>query len=327
MDKNIGEVSYYLPDLIVESVLREAYGVLKRNPQLIDHIFRSLTKSKIIREKYGQKELERIKKNIEKYDWSFVHSFNEVEGKVPCISIQLMTEVEAKETHVEDHDIEARIPLSREEQASLIVIQGFTPTSYVAQSGAILVADNVDLTNVHTNLLFVDASGIIFPILGGIDETPGQQQFMIAANATPNISGPCLIKSAIDFKQIQIKSTMTDVNLLLGVHTKEPLLTKYFYIILKYFLMARKHVLIEEGFLCSKFQGSEFTRNLEIEGDAVFNRFLTLSGKVEDSLRSDETQVFDAIDVILQVPKDVATTEDLNLQNSSIQVGPTSQDE
>ncbi len=325
--KNPADVSYYLPDLIVESVLREAYSVLKRNPNLIDHIFRFMTRSRLIREKYGQAEIDRIKKNIEKYDWSFVHSFDEVETTVPCVSIQLMSENEAKEVQMEDFEADARVPLSKEEQAALIVIQGFTPTGYNSLSGAVYVSDLVDLTNVTKNLLFIDAGGQIWPILGGINETPGSQQFTIAANVVPDISGPCLIKSAISFKQVTIRGNMTDVNLLLGVHTKEPLLTKYFYIILKYFLMARKHVLIEEGFICSKFQGSEFTRNLKFEGDAVFNRFLTLSGKVEDSFRSDITQVFDGVNVIIQVPKDVATTEDLGLENAGIQVGPDSQDE
>jgi hypothetical protein len=319
--------SYYLPDLIVEGVLREAYGVLKRNPGLIDHIFRFMVKSRLVREKYGQKEIERIKQNIEKYDWSFVHSFNEVEGKTPAISIQLMAENEAKEVQLEDFEKDARVPLRPEELAALIVVPSVQPTAYNPLSGALAIPDDIDLTNVHRNLLFVDASGQVWPILGGINETPGQQQFLIAANVAPDLTAPGLIKSAIDFKQITIRGNMTDVNLLLGVHTKDPLLTKYFYIILKYFLMVRKHVLIEEGFICSKFQGSEFTRNLKIEGDAVFNRFLTLSGKVEDSFRSDETQVFDSIDVIIQVPKDVATTEDLGLENAGIQVGPTSQDE
>lgn len=321
------DASYYLPDLIVEGVLREAYGVLKRNPELIDNIFRFMMTNPRLSKKYGAREIKRIKDHIAKYDWSFVHSFNEVEGKTPAISIQLLAENEAKEVMVEDFQADVRVPLEPQELAALIVIQGFTPTGYNALSGAVLVDDSVDLTNVHLNLLFVDASGTIWPILGGINEIPGQQQFMIAANVAPDITGPCLIKSAIDFKQVTVRGNTTDVNILLGVHTKDALLTKYFYIILKYFLMVRKPVLIGDGFICSKFQGSEFTRNLKIEGDAVFTRFLTLTGKVEDSFRSDETQVFDTIDVIIQVPKDVATTEDLGLQNAGIQVGPDSQDE
>jgi hypothetical protein len=321
------DISYYLPDIIVESVLREAFAVVKRNPEIIDHVFRSLTQPGEINKKYGKRELDRIKQNIEKYDWSFVHSFNLIDESVPCISMQLMSENEAREVNLEDFSADARFQLPPEELASLIVIQGFTPTAYNPLTGAVSVDDAVDLTNVQINLLFQDASGGIYVIQGGINEAPGQKQFMINANVAPNISGPCLIKSAIDFKQVTVRTTMTDVNILLGVHTRDPLLTKYFYILLKYFLMARKHVLIERGFICSKFQGSDFTRNLKIDGDSVFNRFLTLTGKVEDSFRSDVTQVFDAVNVIAQVPIDVATTEDLNLQNSTIQVGPTSQDE
>ena len=31
------------------------------------------------------------------------------------------------------------------------------------------------------------------------------------------------------------------------------------------------------------FSGSDFTRNLQYKGDIVFNRFLTISGRIEDN--------------------------------------------
>lgn len=321
--REIGETTYYLPDIIVESVLREAIAVVKRNPEIIDHVFRSLKQY----EKYGQQEIERIKRHVCKYDWSFVHSFDLVEENVPCISIQLMTEVEAPETHLNDYDTQQRIPLAEVELPSLVVVPAFTPTGYDPMIGAVYVDDTINLLPVHANLLFQDVTGKCFKIEGGINEALGAKQFMIAAGSLPDVSGPCLVKSAIDFKQYSVRSTMTDVNILLGVHTKEPLLTKYFYILLKYFLMARKQVLIERGFLASKFQGSDFTRNLKIEGDSVYNRFLTLSGKVEDSFRSDETEIFDHIDIVVKVPRDVASTEDLGYEHQVIQVTREPEDE
>lgn len=323
------DTSYFLPDLIVESVLREAFDVLKRNPEIIDHIFRSLKNQNAgsTFKKYGQKELERIKRYVQRYDWSIVHSFDEVETTLPCVSIQLLSEAEAKEVGLEDYVQEATIPLTDEELAALTILSNIAPTGYNVQTGAISVLDSVDLTNVHKNNLFVDAAGNEYNIVGGINENPGSKQFMIAIGQNVDLSGPCSVKSAVNFKQLAIRNVMTDVNLLLGVHTKDALLTKYFYIVLKYFLAARKEVLIERGFICSKFQGSDFTRNLKFEGDTVFNRFLTLIGKVQDGFRSDETEIFDNFNIIVQVEKDQATTQDLGLQNQGIQVGPDSQNE
>ena len=70
---------------------------------------------------------------------------------------------------------------------------------------------------------------------------------------------------------------------MLGVHSKEALFTKYMYAIIKYILLSRKPDLINRGLLNYTFQGSDFTRNLESGGDILFHRFLTVSGKVEDS--------------------------------------------
>ena len=310
-----------MPDLIVESVLRDGFKVLKRNPQIIDKIFHSLTRN-YVQEKYGQKELERIKEFIKTKDWSFVSSFAMVEANLPCVSIQLGAESEAKEVaHLEDFDGEAVEPIyDPDELADLVVVPSFTPTGFDPQSGAVSVQDNVNLTQVYPNLVFVDASGNEFFVTGGIDLTPGQQQFMITLGSAPNIAGPCIIKSSIDYIKFSNKSVHTDVQLLLGIHTKDALLTKYMYLLVKYFLIARKKSLIERNFICSSFSGSDFTRDLKYQADIVYTRFLTLTGKVQDQFSSELDQIFDSINVIVQVAKDVATNEELGRQNLTVQV-------
>jgi len=318
---DLSDVSYYLPDIIVESVLREAFMVTKRNPEIIDHVFRSLKGNA----KYGRQAIESIKSNIQKYDWAFVQSFDEVDVNSPSISIQLLGEDEARETGLEDFQDDAEVALKPTELAALIVVPSFIPTGYDPISGFVRVSDLVDLSQVHRNLTFTDAAGNSWAVQMVVSNTSGSKAFLIDPGQTVDISGYCLIKSGIDYKQVTIRSTTTDVNLLIGVHTKNALLTKYFYILIKYFLMARKEVLIERGFFCSKFRGSDFTRDLRFQGDAMFTRYLTLTGKVQDSFRSDETEIFDSFNVIVEVPKDQATTQDLGLQNSTVQVSDTPQ--
>lgn len=310
-----------LPDLICESVLRDGFAVLKRNPELIDKIFKRLT-SDYSDKKYGQKELERLKDQIIKKDISIVHSFGEVDANLPCISIQLGDESEAKDlAHLSDYDgiLQEEI-LDPDDLANLVVISGFTPTGYDSQSGAVSVNDGVDLSDVHINLIFVDASGNQFVITGGINQTPGDQQFSIAIGSTPDISGACLIKSAIDYTQSEVKGIHSEVQLLLGIHTKDALLTKYFYVLTKYLLVARKKSLIKRNFICSSFRGSDFTRNLKYQADIVYTRYLTLTGKVQEDFTSELDQIFDNIEINLLIPRDVASNEDLGLQTQTIQV-------
>jgi hypothetical protein len=314
-------MSFSFPDLIVESVLRDGFAVLKRNPDLIDKIFASLT-SDFLNTKYGDKELQRIKDQIIKKDWSFVHSFGMVEANLPCVSIQLGSENEAKEiAHLEDFEGEVTEDITDPDQLNaLIVVQNILPDSYDYQSGAILVPDAIDLSSIYINLVYVDAVGNEFFITGGINNTPGQKQFMVEAGSEVDISDVGYIKSSIDYIQYANRGVHSDVNLLLGVHTKDALLTKYFYSLVKYFLIARKKSLIERNFICSSYQGSDFTRNLKYEADIVYTRFLTLTGKVQDQFSSELDAAFDNIDVRITVPRATATNDELGRQDQTIQV-------
>lgn len=320
-------MSFKLPDLIVESVLREGFAALKRKPDLIDDVFGSLLES-YADKKYGQKELNRIKDMISKRDWSFVHSFGEVEANLPCVSIQLGNENEDRGlAHLEDFEGEVTEEITDEEElAALVVESDFLPTGYDYASGTVYVDDDVNLTNVHVNLLFVDAAGSEFQIIGGIVNEDGSKQFCIEPQSEPDISDVGHIKSSINYKQFAQRGTVSEVQLLLGVHTKDALATKYIYTLVKYFLQARKKALIERGLTNLSFQGSDFTRNLKYEADIVYTRFLTLTGKVQDQFRSDASDIFDNVEVITKVPKDQRTTEDLNLEDMTVQVGETPQE-
>ena len=68
-------------------------------------------------------------------------------------------------------------------------------------------------------------------------------------------------------------------------------------------MLSRKEDLINRNFAVSTYSGSDFTRNMQYPGDHVFTRFLTISGKVEDSWRSDEVIPIDNLEIQVLVPK------------------------
>lgn len=319
-------MSFTMPDLVIESVLREGFIALKRKPELIDNIFESLTQS-YASNKYGQKELQRIKDMISKRDWSFVHSFGEVEANLPCVSIQLGNESEDRATaHLEDFEGEEDVPMTDEELEDQVILSNILPDSYDYEAGIVYVPDDINLSSVHVNHLYVDAAGVEHVITGGIVNTSGSKQFCVAELSEVDISDVGEIKSSIDRRQYAIRGVHNDVQLLLGIHSKDALTTKYIYILVKYFLLARKKALIERGFIASSFQGSDFTRNLKYEADIVFSRFLTVSGRVQDTFRSDESDIFDNVEVITKVSKHIADSEDLGLEEMTVQVGETEQE-
>jgi len=316
-------MSFILPDLVIESVLRAGLDNIQANPDLIDDIFGTL-ESSYISTKYGTAELARIKAKLVN-DVSVVHSFHEVEAKAPCISIQLMQDGEdVKMATLDDFhgDLEEDIT-DPGELAALEIISDFTPTGYDTTQKIVSVDDSVDLSLVYANLVFEDVDLDEFVITGGIDNTPGQKQFRINGNTTPNIAGLCNIKSGLDYTLTEVRGVFSNVQILLGIHSKEPLFTKYLYILIKYFILSSKKELNERCFITTSYQGSDFTRNFEYGADLVYTRFLTITGRVEDSWKTDVIPQIDSVATSIYVDRDVADTATLGLTDSTIQVDDT----
>lgn len=68
----------------------------------------------------------------------------------------------------------------------------------------------------------------------------------------------------------------------------------------------------------SSYNGSDFTRNLKMQGDQVYNRFLTITGKIEDTWNAGDVEQIDEVQVTVLVPKDEASAEDINQENLTV---------
>ena len=93
-----------------------------------------------------------------------------------------------------------------------------------------------------------------------------------------------------------------------GIHTKEQLVTKYLYHVVKYAILSNKEELIRQNFIIATFKGSDFSRDAGWQGDHVYTRFLNISGKTEDSWVNIDEIVADVqqIDVQVYVAQDTA---------------------
>ena len=327
-------MAFSLPELIIEATIREKLEYLKNNSDLIDNIFSSLTSDYVLA-KYGQKELESIKKFITTKQIGVVHSFNETNAKDLSISIHLGSENENQAlAHLDDFEKDQQITMTDPEAlASLINVSNVTIDSYDSIHGLVYVPDSVNLANVYPNKIFVDSDGTEHTILSPVINTNGSKVFGVAAGSIVQTSGSGTIKSSLNFNQYEVMGIVTDVNLLLGVHAKNALQAKYLYILLKYLILSSKQDLINRNFLVTSFQGSDFGRNEQFRGDHSFTRFLTITGKVEDSWRSDEVIPIDNVQVIVNVSRGArldqdadtetplgATTEDLDKESETIQI-------
>lgn len=312
-------MAFILSELVIESTIREGLANVRQDESIINDVFGQLL-SLPVSPKYGEKELNKIKKLI-KEPLPIVHSYMPVESKVPCISIQLLSAAE-REDHasMEDFYDDVTRPMTDEELEAEVIVNSVTIDSYDPQTGIVSINDSTNLSNVHINHVLEDANGLEFSILGGVDNTTGQKQFYIQKQADLETSQPAKIKTIFETIQYEQKINVENETILIGVHTKEPLLTKYLYTLIKYFILSRKQDLVSRCFTLATYEGSDFTRNMEYQSDHVYTRYITVRGRIENEWRADQVIPIDLLELDIRVEKDVADNDDLNLNDKSIKV-------
>lgn len=293
-------MSWNFPELVIESIIRDGIKDLKDNPTFIDQIFAQLD-FPYAQRKYGTAEITKIKDlftGANNTEIAIVFSFYDAAAKSPCISIQLgSTSENIPQAHIGDYEEQIDEPLTAGELSALEAITGLLPTAYTTVTGKVSVENGVDLTLISKGFIYKDGSNIDHVISSGISNVTNDKFFFIAPNATPNIGVAGTIRSPLTTKVIEENGVSNNVQILLGIHSKEPLLTIYLFSLVQFFLLSRKKDLVNRNFINSTLSGSDFTRNAEYQGDRVFTRFLTISGQVRNSWRSDIVNLIDTLEV------------------------------
>lgn len=289
---------FIIPELIIESIIRDGIQNVRNDQTILDDVFSQLTRSYNSR-KYGTAEITKIKALVQK-EIAVLFSYHQVDSKVPCFSIMVGSDDEHKpRAHLSDDYEEITEQIADpDELEALHRVDNIEVLSYDSITGKVVVADSTDLSQIYGGMIFVDAGGTEHDIVTGINNTPGDKSFFIPKGDEVDFSTPTsFIKSSLDYKQYEVKGVTSDVKLIIGAHSKDALTTKYLYILLKYFILSRKKDLIKRGLYLATFNGSDFNRDSSHVGDQVYTRFLTISGKVDDTWRSDQVVLIDNIEI------------------------------
>src|SRR5271165_3186823 len=117
-------MSFRLPDLIVESILRDGLNNARRDSSVLMDVFGDLTLP-FAQKKYGIPEIDKINKLIQNREVAIVHSFNLVPANLPCISIQLADDRESEpRAHLGNYVSSIQVPFTTPEQLAGTVIVG-----------------------------------------------------------------------------------------------------------------------------------------------------------------------------------------------------------
>lgn len=299
-DPNILDLGFNMPEMILESVIRDGLQNVRNDPTIIPTIFNQLTRT-YNTPKYGTNELAKIQAVVNSKTTAVVYTYHDVDAKSPCFSIMVGSDDEFKQrAHLDDEYVSESEPITDPtELADLIIVPGIVAATYDPTSGRVAIGDGADLSSCYRGMLFLDALGNTFVMNSGINNLPGQKCIFLDKNllVPPDLSGPCTIQSSLTSNVNEIKGVSSEVKLVIGVHTKDVLLTKYLYILLKYFILSRKKDLISRGFYLATYNGSDFNRNQELLGNHIYTRFLTVSGKVDDTWRQGQVVQIDAIEI------------------------------
>jgi hypothetical protein len=313
---------FILPELVIESIIRDGIANLVNNPSIIDNVFSQLTQP-YLGSKYGSAEIQRIKDLINKKQIKVVHNLSDIATSIPCYSIQLGQDVERKpEAVLEDYIGTEEDQKTGQDLLDTIKASGLVPLDYNSKSGILTLAPGADLSQVQKNHVYIDASGVNHSI-ELVDRN--NDQLILNKGLDVDISDFGEVRSTVDFIKREVKNVASDEQIIVGVHGKDALTTKYLYILLKYFVVSRKKSMINRCFIVSSFNGSDFSRNLQIMGDHVYNRFLTITGRIDDSWKADEVEIIENVEVQTLVPKAKAKAEDLGIENQSVR--PSDRDE
>jgi hypothetical protein len=233
-------------------------------------------------------------------EFAVVYAYSQVDHQKNTISIMIGSDNEDRgRDSIGDYRESLTVQIADPDALeALNRVENIEVLSYDPITGRVSVADSTDLSPVYKGMIFVDNDDNEFIVFPGIDNTPGNKSFFIQKLAEVNVSQPTsLIKSSLDYQEYEIKGITSDVTLVLGVHSKDVLITKYMYILLKYFLVSRKEDMVKRGLMVSTISGSDFHRDSQFAGDQVYVRFLTITGKIEDTWRSDQVQLIDNIEI------------------------------
>lgn len=309
-------MSLSLSDLAVEQIIRDGFQYARNNPSVFSDIFGRL----LVFSKFGQKEIDKIVTLFTTGPDVFItKNFPLNAEQLPCVSIQIMTDVENQpETALDDFLEETIVPYTTPQQlASTIILGNVTPLSYTAASGYLQFSNTVNLANIYPNQLFVDSLGNTY-VVQGVDTSNGNNAVVLLPNLNP---GPALgagsFKTSINYSQYEERMVIDKEQILVGIHTLDRLTTIYLYNIVKYFILSRKFDLMNYGMINPTFSGSDFNREMQYT-EPVFSRFITITSITENSWRSTQVTPIESAIMQAEVQQDVATAADIGSVNASI---------
>lgn len=259
-------------DVVVRTAIKEGMQRLYNDPELLHSVFESLAQDDMTLQEYGEKQIRQAQKWFLSNKVPVHLSVRVANMDLPCITIALRDSVEAEQTHGDVHYVT---------QESTVgdwppLTKPFTPTAYSPSAGLMQLPQDVCLNLVVAPGMFVvTKGGNQYAIIDDLDDG----LISIKPGVVDDFTGAVLkgqqSKYVTTIESVNFKETYE-----IGIHTQgEPVNTIYLHSIIKFLLLKYKQDLLEaRNFERSTLASSDLRRNMELENELAFDRFITMTG-------------------------------------------------
>ena len=292
-------IGIFQGDLIVKTAIELGLEDMRKQPWLIEDVFRSLIENPILKLKYGMKEVARAKEFIINNNIPIYMSHRIDKMEYPCITISIGSSHEDENlatlgdnsVAVEDYDpSDIGKPIK-------YIIPPFKPSSYDKTTGIVEVPlDIEEYKYIGEGMVLVD------PKTGNgwiINKKAGENGFQIE-------SGSDLPKGDVGIiPQYQIwrarrERAISQEQYNIGCHVHgDPSTLIFLYGVVKYALFRYREGLLEaNNFQLSRLTSTDMVKSDMFDVENVYSRWITLRGQVEESWVKTPKRFIEAIDLI-----------------------------
>jgi hypothetical protein len=280
-------------DVIIRTALIRALDDVRKNPWLLDFAFASLVDDELTNQEYGAAELEKAKEWFLGTEIPVAMAYRLDQITTPLIAISLEDSSEGATTLGDVHSS----PTEDVEASEILldpapILPSFTPKSYTASTGTVVLPDSLDTSRVFPGMLLFDTvSNRGYVIADVLDSTSFTIQAGTKANFKNAVVAPASSFAIARLESVEEREAYR-IDLYVSGNSAHLL---YLYAILKFCLYRYKQELFEgRGFERSQvtstgvrlFQGKQAP-------EVIFTRTFTLTGFVRQYWPKDITRKID----------------------------------
>jgi hypothetical protein len=292
-------------DVLIKAAVEQGLEDMRKNLWLIGDVLSQFTQEEVLKDKYGQKEIDACKEWFVNNNISVNMKYRIDKDVFPQVSISLGSSNELDDMRSmadQSADVETLMP-SQIGKPIPYIIKPFVPAGYDNAEGLVTPPADVSINGVTTGMVLVDPdSGNGYVILGISADS-------IQVEPNLNIDATRLaVVPQYQFYRARREHSFFRETYNIACHTHgDPAPLLWLHAIVVYILLRYRESLLEgRSFAQSTISSSEMIPNPDMSvvgGENVYSRYITLTGQVENSWLKAPKRVIESVELASEPTK------------------------